>query len=64
MAAQFFKTLETKVHAALHEVIASDGDVRAVVERVENGEVDPYTAATEMLRDRELVRKWLSALEG
>jgi len=64
MATQFFKTLEAKVHAALHDVIASDGEVRTVVDRVENGEVDPYTAATEMLRDRELVRNWLSALDS
>ncbi len=63
MKAQFFKTLEAKVQAALHEIIASNGDVRAVVERVEGGLVDPYTAATEMLRDRGLVEKWLGALD-
>ena len=54
-SAQFFKTVEERMVAALHDLLTSDGDLRALVGRIEAGEIDPYTAALDVLGGR-----WLS----
>lgn len=59
-AAQFFKTVDEKLMAALHELIAQDSEVRSLVERVRRGEMDPYSAALAFLRDHNLLHTWFS----
>ena len=63
-AAEFFKDVEEKIGAGLHHMVATDGDLQSFLKRVEGGEIDPYSAAAEVLGDRELLRRWLSALGG
>ena len=61
--AQFLRTVEEKISGTLHDLLAQNGDLRAVLERVHNGQIDPYSAAMEVLGDRDLLHKWLSSLE-
>jgi hypothetical protein len=36
----------------------------ACLEKVERGELDPYSASMEILTDKTLLQTWLSELEG
>ena len=62
--AEFFRTIEGRLSAGLHELLARDSDLQSFVKRVEVGEIDPYSAAADVLRDRRLLQRWLAALEG
>ncbi|MBM4405873.1 MAG: methylmalonyl Co-A mutase-associated GTPase MeaB [Chloroflexi bacterium] len=60
---QFLTTVEEKVSAALRELIEGNGDLKGVLERVQSGEVDPYSAAIDVVSNRDILHKWASALE-
>ena len=60
---EFFKAVEEKIKAGLHQLLATNGDLQSLVERIQQGEIDPYSAATELLQDRELLQKWFAGLE-
>ncbi len=61
---QFLKTVEEKISAALHDLIEANGDLQGVLQRVKSGEIDPYSAAMEVVSNRDILHKWASALEG
>ena len=63
-AAEFFRTVEERISAGLHRLVASNGDLQSFVERIRRGEIDPYSAAVEVLQDRALLHKWFTAMEG
>jgi len=55
-SAQFFKTVEERLAARLHDLIARDGGARALLEQVRAGAMDPYSAALALLRDHAFLR--------
>ncbi|MSQ25768.1 MAG: methylmalonyl Co-A mutase-associated GTPase MeaB [Dehalococcoidia bacterium] len=60
---QFLKTVEQRMSRSLHELIASDGELQAMVERIQRGETDPYSAALQVLGDTSVLRRWIARLE-
>jgi len=55
----FIKTLERKLASKLLGLIEQDGQLVRYIERVEKGELDPYSAADEILESRKLLTDWL-----
>ena len=49
---QFIDTLEKKISADLFEIIKQDGQLNQYVGEVEKGEIDPYSAAEEILNSK------------
>jgi LAO/AO transport system kinase len=56
----FIKTLERKLTHKLLTLIEQDGQLSSYIERVEKGEIDPYSAADEILKSGKLLTDWLS----
>ncbi|MDH4269841.1 MAG: methylmalonyl Co-A mutase-associated GTPase MeaB [Dehalococcoidia bacterium] len=55
----FIKTLERKLTHKLLKLIEQDGQLSSYMERVEKGELDPYSAADEILKSGNLLTDWL-----
>jgi len=55
----FIKTLERKLTHKLLTLIEQDGQLSSYIERVEKGEIDPYSAADEILKSGKLLTDWL-----
>jgi putative protein kinase ArgK-like GTPase of G3E family len=55
----FIKTLERKLTHKLLGLIEQDGQLSSYMEKVEKGELDPYSAADEILRSGSLLTDWL-----
>jgi len=55
----FIKTLERKLTHKLLMLIEQDGQLSSYIERVEKGEIDPYSAADEILKSGEILTDWL-----
>jgi LAO/AO transport system kinase len=55
----FIKTLERKLTHKLLRLIEQDGQLGSYMERVEKGELDPYSAADEILKSGNLLTDWL-----
>ena len=55
----FIKTLERKLTQRLLMLIEQDGQLRNYIDRVEKGEIDPYSAADEILKSEKLSTDWL-----
>jgi len=55
----FIKTLERRLASKLLGLIEQDGQLVRYIERVEKGELDPYSAADEILESRKLLTGWL-----
>jgi LAO/AO transport system kinase len=55
----FIKTLERKLTHKLLRLIEQDGQLSNYMERVEKGELDPYSAADEILKSGNLLTDWL-----
>jgi LAO/AO transport system kinase len=55
----FIKTLERKLTRKLLMLIEQDGQLSTYVDRVEKGEIDPYSAADEILKSGKLLSDWL-----
>lgn len=55
----FIKTLERKLTHKLLRLIEQDGQLSSYIERVEKGELDPYSAADEILKSGKLLTDWL-----
>jgi LAO/AO transport system kinase len=56
----FIKTIEQKLTHKLLKSIEQDGQLSSYIERVEKGEIDPYSAADEILKSGKLLTNWLS----
>ncbi len=56
----FIRTVEQKLTHKLLKAIEKDGQLSSYIDRIERGEVDPYSAADEILRSRKLLTDWLS----
>jgi len=55
----FIKTLERKLTHKLLKLIEQDGQLSSYIERVGKGELDPYSAADEILKSGKLLIDWL-----
>jgi LAO/AO transport system kinase len=55
----FIKTLERKLTHKLLRLIEQDGQLSSYIERVEKGELDPYSAADEILQSGKILTDWL-----
>jgi GTPase len=55
----FIKTLERKLTHKLLKLIEQDGQLSSYIERVEKGELDPYSAADDILKSGKLLTDWL-----
>ena len=55
----FIKTLERKLTHKLLKLIEQDGQLSSYIERVEKGELDPYSAAEEIFKSGKLLTDWL-----
>lgn len=62
--ADLFRTIEHRIMAQVVELIERDGQLTSYLEKVERGEVDPYSAAREILSNRTLFEGWLQQLKG
>ena len=56
----FIRTLERKLSSRLLRLIEQDGQLSSYIERVEKGELDPYSAVDEILKAGSLLTDWLS----
>ena len=54
----FIKTLERKLTDRLLRLIEQDGQLSSYIEKVEKGELDPFSAADEILRSESLLNDW------
>ncbi|MHC1578471.1 MAG: methylmalonyl Co-A mutase-associated GTPase MeaB [Dehalococcoidia bacterium] len=55
----FIKTVERKLASKLLGLVEQDGQLSRYIERVEKGELDPYSAADEILESGKLFTDWL-----
>jgi LAO/AO transport system kinase len=55
----FIKTLERKLTSKLLRSIEQDGQLSSYMEKVEKGEIDPYSAVDEVLKSANLLTDWL-----
>jgi len=55
---EFIKTIEQKITRGLFKSIEQDGQLSSYIERVEKGEIDPYSAADEILKSGNLLASW------
>jgi len=56
----FMRTVEHKLTHKLLRAIEEDGQLSTYIDRIEKGEIDPYSAADEVLGSRKLLTDWLS----
>ena len=56
---EFVKTLERRLTSKLLKLVEQDGQMSSYVERVEKGELDPCSAADEILRSGNPLADWL-----
>ncbi|OGO01864.1 MAG: hypothetical protein A2Y72_05670 [Chloroflexi bacterium RBG_13_53_26] len=65
--ADLLRTIENRITRQILQLVESDGQLNSYLERVEKGELDPYSAAEEILSHRELlswVENWLRRAKG
>lgn len=60
---EFIQTMEQHVIGRLVELMEQDGKMMSYVDRVEKGDMDPFSAARALMSDRELLGRWREALE-
>jgi LAO/AO transport system kinase len=60
---EFLQTIEQGIRTRLMELVQKDGQLKAFLEKVEHGDVDPYSASLEILTNKTLLQNWLSELE-
>lgn len=60
---EFIQTVEQKVISRLLQLVEADGQLITYLEKVEKGEMDPYSASSEIMRNKELLATWLHGLE-
>jgi len=61
--AELLRTIEHKIMAQVVKFIEEDGQLTIYLEKVERGELDPYSAAKEILNKRTLLDNWLSQVK-
>ncbi len=57
---EFFQIIEASLKERLVKIETETPELSTILKDVEEGKIDPYTAAAEVLRNRDIVEKWLS----
>jgi len=57
---ELFKTIEQKLTRKLLKSVEEDGQLSNYLDRVEKGDIDPYSAADEILNSKKLLARWLA----
>ena len=57
---ELLKMIMENISSRLNELMAEDDDFLSYLAQVENGELDAYSAYTEIFNNKTLVKKWLS----
>ena len=60
---ELVRSIEHQVSEGLARLMERDDKLVALSEKVARGEVDPYSTAVDILRDRALLKDWLARLE-
>ncbi len=60
---EFFRAIENSIMSRVIKSIEKNGHLAKFLERVERGEIDPYSASVEILGNRALLESWLQDLE-
>ena len=60
---EFFEVIQETVNQQFRTLVSQDTDLGDLIARVENGELDSYHAAQEVLSDTELLRGWFASLQ-
>ncbi|MDO8472660.1 MAG: methylmalonyl Co-A mutase-associated GTPase MeaB [Dehalococcoidia bacterium] len=61
---EFMETVEQRITGRLIELIQGNGELTSYVEKAANGEIDPYSAAQEVLGSKSLLKRWSQELSG
>ena len=57
---ELLKMVTESISSRLNEVMAEDADFLSCLAKVEKGDMDAYSAYTEILNNKALIKKWLS----
>ncbi len=57
---ELLKMIMESISSRLNELVAEDGDFLSYLVKVEQGDMDAYSAYKEIMNNRTLVKKWLS----
>jgi LAO/AO transport system kinase len=60
---EFFEVIQETVNQQFRALVSQDADLGDLIARVENGELDSYHAAQEVLSDSELLQGWFTSLQ-
>jgi LAO/AO transport system kinase len=60
---EFYQTIQNYIMARMARLIEKDGHLSRFLEKVERGEIDPYSASLEILSDKTLLESWLQEME-
>lgn len=60
---ELLHNIECKIMAQVEESIENDGQLTNYMEKLEKGEIDPYSAAKEILSNQTLVESWICGLK-
>ncbi|MQG21775.1 MAG: methylmalonyl Co-A mutase-associated GTPase MeaB [SAR202 cluster bacterium] len=61
---EFFEVIQETVNQQFRTLVSQDADLGGLIARVENGELDSYHAAQEVLSDSVLLQGWFTSLQG
>lgn len=61
---ELIQAIEQGVSERLSRLMEKDENLIALSEKVENGELDPYSAARDILSNRAMLRGWFAKLES
>ena len=60
---EFVQSIEQGIRTRLLQQVEKDGQLMTALEKVERGELDPYSASREILTNKTLLQTWLAELE-
>jgi len=60
---EVLESVQRTIQVRLHDLIRQDSEFAAIMQKVEAGELDPYSAANEVMRNESLLQSCLTAAE-
>ena len=59
---EFLEAIKQKVAKRIMRTIERDSELTGYIQRVQNGELDPYSAADEILKSEKLIAEWAASV--
>ena len=59
---EFFQMIELRMEERLQDLVEKDGQLGSYLSQVENGGLDPYSAASQVLANKALLTRWLETM--